>query len=88
MRTNATRDAPFHLVYGADVVLPLEIYLQSARVEQFNKADQGKDKFSSSWEGPFIVVNIVASGAYVLAEVDSKMLPSTWNIDHLHKYYA
>jgi hypothetical protein len=47
-----------------------------------------KHKFSSPWEGPFIIVDIVAPGAYVLAEVDSAMLLNTWNVDQLHKYYA
>jgi hypothetical protein len=47
-----------------------------------------KHKFSSLWEGPFIVVGIAAPGAYVLAEVDSGMLPNIWNVDQLHKYYA
>jgi hypothetical protein len=36
-----------------------------------------KHKFSSPWEGPFIVVDIAAPGAYVLAEVDGGMLPNT-----------
>jgi hypothetical protein len=36
-----------------------------------------KHKFSSSWEGPFIIADIVAPGAYVLAELDSGMLPNT-----------
>jgi hypothetical protein len=47
-----------------------------------------KYKFPSSWEGPFIVVDVVAPGAYVLAEVDDVMLPNTWNADQLCKYYA
>jgi hypothetical protein len=47
-----------------------------------------KHKFSSSWEWPFIIVEQVAPGAYVLAEVDSGMLPNTWNADQLHKYYV
>jgi hypothetical protein len=47
-----------------------------------------KHKFSSPWEGPFIVVGIAAPGAYVLAEVDSGMIPNIWNVDQLHKYYA
>jgi hypothetical protein len=47
-----------------------------------------KHKFSSSWEGPFIVVDISVLGAYVLAEVDDGMLPNTWVVDQLHKYYA
>jgi hypothetical protein len=40
-----------------------------------------KHKFSSPWEGPFIIVHIAASGAYVQAEVDGGMLPNTWNAD-------
>jgi hypothetical protein len=43
LRTNvnrATRDTPFNLVYGADVVLPPEIYLQSARVAHFDSEHQ------------------------------------------------
>jgi hypothetical protein len=44
--------------------------------------------FSSPYDGPFIIVDEVAPGAYVLAEVDGRMLPNTWNTDQLHKYYA
>jgi hypothetical protein len=36
----ATRDTPFDLVYGADVMLPPEIYLESTRVTHFNAEDQ------------------------------------------------
>jgi hypothetical protein len=35
----ATRDTPFHLVYGTDVVLPPKIFLESAGVAQFNEED-------------------------------------------------
>jgi hypothetical protein len=47
-----------------------------------------KHKSSSPWEGPFIIVDVAAPGAYVLAEVDGAMLPNTWNADQLHKYYV
>jgi hypothetical protein len=40
-----------------------------------------KHKFSSTWEGSFIVVDIAAPGVYVLAEVDGGMHPNTWNAD-------
>jgi hypothetical protein len=40
-----------------------------------------KHKFSSPWKGPFIIVDIAAPGAYVLAEVNDCMLPNTWNVD-------
>jgi hypothetical protein len=36
----ATRDTPFSLVYGAEAVLPPEIYLKSAKVAHFNREDQ------------------------------------------------
>jgi hypothetical protein len=45
LRTNinrTTRDTPFNLVYGADAVLPLEIYLQSARVAHFNEENHAE----------------------------------------------
>jgi transposase InsO family protein len=36
----ATIDTPFNLVYGAEAVLPPEIYLELARVAHFNIEDQ------------------------------------------------
>jgi hypothetical protein len=45
-------------------------------------------KLSSHWKGAFIVVDIAKLGAYVLAKVDGSMLPNTWNVDQLRKYYA
>jgi hypothetical protein len=35
-----TRDTPFNLIYGAEAVLPSEIYLEPARVAHFNAEDQ------------------------------------------------
>jgi hypothetical protein len=43
----ATRDTPFHLVYGVDVVLPLEIVLESAGVAQFNEKIKQKQEIST-----------------------------------------
>jgi hypothetical protein len=45
-------------------------------------------KFSSPCEVPFIIVEEVAPGAYILAEVYGGILPNIWNADQLHKYYA
>jgi hypothetical protein len=36
-----------------------------------------KHKFPTPCEGPFIIVDVAAPGAYVLAEVDGGMLPNT-----------
>jgi hypothetical protein len=47
-----------------------------------------KHKFSTHWEGPFIIVDVATPGAYVLAGVDDGLLPNKWNADQLRKYYA
>jgi hypothetical protein len=44
--------------------------------------------FQLPGKDPFIIVDVAAPGAYVLAEVDGGMLPNTWNADQLHKYYV
>jgi hypothetical protein len=49
---------------------------------------QEKHKFSSPWEGLFIIIDVAAPGASVLAEVDSTMLSNTLNADQLRKYYV
>jgi hypothetical protein len=49
---------------------------------------KNKHKFSSPWEGPFIIVEVAALGAYVLTKVDGAILPNTWNTDQLRKYYV
>jgi hypothetical protein len=36
------KDTPFSLVYGAEIVLPPEIYLKSASVAHFNPEDQAE----------------------------------------------
>jgi hypothetical protein len=36
-----------------------------------------KHKFSSPWKGSFIIVDVAAPGAFVLAKVDGVMLPNT-----------
>jgi hypothetical protein len=47
-----------------------------------------KHKFLSAWEGTLIILDVAASGAYVLVKVDGAMLPNIWNVDQLHKYYV
>jgi hypothetical protein len=54
-----------HQLEIGDLVLKKDIYTKD------------KHTFLSPWEGPFILVDIVARGAYVLAEVDDGMLPNT-----------
>jgi hypothetical protein len=67
-----TRDTPFHLVYGADAVLPPEIFLESTRVAQFNK-DQAEARVLDS---------------NLLQEKHNKELANVWKYqESLKRYY-
>jgi hypothetical protein len=68
-------------------VVPRELNVRDLVLKK-NICTRDKHKFSSPWEGAFIIVEEVALGAYVLAEVDGGMLPNIWNVDQLCKYYA
>jgi hypothetical protein len=68
-------------------VVPRELEIRDLVLKK-DILTKGEHKFSSPWERPFIVVDIAAPGAYVLAKVDGGMLPNTWNADQLCKYYA
>jgi hypothetical protein len=67
-------------------VVQRELNIEDLILKDIRTGD--KHKFSSPWEGMFIIVDVAAPGAYVLAEVDSMMLPNTWNTDQLRKYYV
>jgi hypothetical protein len=68
-------------------VLPRELEIGDLVLKKDIRT-KDRHKFSSPWEGPFIVVDITPPGAYVSVEVDRAMFPNTWNDDQLHEYYA
>jgi hypothetical protein len=47
-----------------------------------------KHKFSSLWEGSYIVVEIATPRAYVLTEIDDKLPKNAWNENQLPMYYV
>jgi len=47
----------------------------------------GAGKLNPNWEGPYKVRGIAGKGAYELETMDGKVLPSSWNVVHLKKYY-
>jgi hypothetical protein len=61
--------------------------IESAQHQGPSAEERYKHKFLTPWERPFIIVDIAALGAYVLAEIDGGMLPNTWNVNQLCKYY-
>ncbi|KAF0911443.1 hypothetical protein E2562_008316 [Oryza meyeriana var. granulata] len=45
-------------------------------------------KLQNKWEGPFVVTQASARGAYRLADLDGTSLPHPWNAEALKKYYV
>ncbi|XP_075108918.1 uncharacterized protein LOC142180751 [Nicotiana tabacum] len=43
---------------------------------------------SPNWEGPYKIRGIIGKCAYELETMDGKVIPSSWNVVHLKKYYS
>ncbi|XP_074300492.1 uncharacterized protein LOC141631767 [Silene latifolia] len=56
------------------------------KVFQITK-NQRAGKFSYNWEGPYQVESIVGNGGYRLMTMEGQIVPRSWNIIHLKKYY-
>ena len=44
-------------------------------------------KLGPSWEGPYIVTCVIIPGNYELQTGEGKILPHTWNSEHLKSFY-
>lgn len=71
-------------------------YNRSVRTKTFKPDDlvwkkvvqaSKKMKFKPNWEGPYCVVRIAGEGAYVLEDMDGKVLTNPWNAQNLRKAY-
>ena len=50
-------------------------------------SDPTKGKMAPKWEGPYHVVRCRKKWAYHLMTETGKMLPRSWNAEHLKRYY-
>ena len=44
-------------------------------------------KLGSKWEGPYIISRVVRPDNYELQTEEGKILPHTWNAEHLKRFY-
>jgi len=68
-------------------------YNTNVRLKSFQKEDlawrmridvsKNEGKFSSNWEGPIRIREVVAGEAYHLEWLSSRTVPRTWNVAHL-----
>ncbi|KAL6318214.1 hypothetical protein AAG906_035720 [Vitis piasezkii] len=80
---------PYSLVYGMEVVLPVEIEMGSLRValEQGLIGDP-RGKFKPSWRGPYVIRELTPKGAAWLTDLDGNQFLEPTNVDQLKKYYV
>ncbi|XP_074363508.1 uncharacterized protein LOC141704072 [Apium graveolens] len=43
--------------------------------------------FEANWEGPYKIKAILWKDTYQLEDMEGKLVPRTWNAEHLRKYY-
>ena len=48
---------------------------------------EGMHKFSSPWEGPYVVKEVTRPGSYQLCDLDGIDIPNSWLIEHLIHFY-
>ncbi|XP_070015716.1 uncharacterized protein [Nicotiana sylvestris] len=53
----------------------------------FPHQDEAKGKFSSNWQGPYMVHKVLTGGALIVAEMDGEVWPKPINSDALKRYY-
>lgn len=52
-----------------------------------NMRTPGYGAFEANWEGPYVIKSILWEGTYHLEDLDGKLIPRAWNVEHLKKYY-
>ncbi|XP_073224812.1 uncharacterized protein [Cicer arietinum] len=88
----STGATPFSLVYGMEIVLPIEVEIPSLRVLMEAKLEESKWDYHGKWtpnyEGPYVVKKAFSGGALILTNMDGKDLALPVNSDAVKKYYA
>ena len=52
------------------------------------QSTKDKHKLSPSWEGPYVVAEVIRPGAYRLKDDNGNILTNTWNIELLYRFFS
>ena len=44
-------------------------------------------KLEPNWEGPYCITSVAGIGAYLLEDLDERVIPRPWNVNNLKMYY-
>ena len=51
------------------------------------QSNKDHHKLSPPWEGPYIIAEVLRSGAYKLKTIDGEVFTNAWNIEQLCRFY-
>ena len=51
------------------------------------QSNKNRHMLSPSWEGPYVIVEVLRPGTYMLRTIDGEVFINTWNIEQLHRFY-
>ena len=65
-------------------------FIVGDNVSQNNEASRQdlRGKLRPTWEGPYIINEANKDGSYVLQTIEGEIIPRTWHVKNLRKYYA
>uniref|UniRef100_A0A803LJ14 Tf2-1-like SH3-like domain-containing protein n=1 Tax=Chenopodium quinoa TaxID=63459 RepID=A0A803LJ14_CHEQI len=52
-----------------------------------NTREVSAGKLAPNWEGPYEIIKVVGSGAYILRNTEGKEVQRSWNASHLKLYH-
>ncbi|KAI0503836.1 hypothetical protein KFK09_014779 [Dendrobium nobile] len=89
---DSLRIAVYHqrvALYYNQRVKPRTISIGDLVLRSIESAGKGpqRNKLSPLWEGSYLVAAMVKSGTFKLKDANGRMLPRTWNVGNLRKYY-
>jgi hypothetical protein len=77
--------AILHRYYNRNV--KERLFMVGDLVLKWKTNQEGMQKLSSPWEGPFEVVEVTQPTSYRLAHLDGTKVPKSWHIDKLRHFY-
>ena len=52
-----------------------------------NTKEDNSGVLGPNWEGPYIIAEVLWPGTYRIKRLDGKLVPWSWNAEHLRSYY-
>ncbi|CAL1401408.1 unnamed protein product [Linum trigynum] len=69
-------------------LVPHKLMLRDQVLRRNFRPDPKHGKLASTWEGPYLIREVVGANTFKLSEFGGIKIPRTWNAQNLRKYYC